>query len=124
VTEQPATGAQLLAPLSGAVVEIGAGDGRNFARYPPAVTQVTAVEPGLRLRARAIQAATAAPVPVTVVPGTAHALPVPDASRRHQLAAADRRLPHRERPGRPGRGGRVRRQPSAPQVLGLARRPG
>jgi hypothetical protein len=35
--------AELLAPLSGAVVEIGAGDGRNLARYPPGVTQVTAV---------------------------------------------------------------------------------
>jgi ubiquinone/menaquinone biosynthesis C-methylase UbiE len=71
---------ELLAPLSGAVIEIGAGDGRNFARYPAAVTHVTAVEPEPRLRARAAQAAALAPVPMTVVPGTAESLPLPDAS--------------------------------------------
>jgi hypothetical protein len=47
--------AELLAPPSGAVVEIGAGDGRNFARYRPAVTRVTAVEPEPRLRARELR---------------------------------------------------------------------
>ena len=43
---------ELLAPLAGQVVEVGAGNGRNFARYPAAVTAVTAVEPEPRLRAR------------------------------------------------------------------------
>jgi ubiquinone/menaquinone biosynthesis C-methylase UbiE len=72
---------ELLAPLSGAVVEIGAGDGRNFARYPPGVTHVTAVEPEPRLRALATRAAAApAPARVTVVPGRAEALPLPAAS--------------------------------------------
>jgi ubiquinone/menaquinone biosynthesis C-methylase UbiE len=71
---------ELLTPLSGAVVEVGAGNGRNFARYPATVTAVTAVEPEPRLRELAVRAATAAPVPVTVVPGTAEALPLPDAS--------------------------------------------
>ena len=71
---------ELLAPLRGSVVEIGAGNGRNFARYPTAVTRVTAVEPEPHLRALATRAAAAAPVPVTVVPGTAEALPVPDAA--------------------------------------------
>jgi len=71
---------ELLAPLAGAVVEVGAGNGRNFARYPAAVSAVTAVEPEPRLRALAQQAAAGAPVPVTVVPGTAEALPLPDAS--------------------------------------------
>jgi len=71
---------ELLAPLSGAVLEVGAGNGRNFARYPAAVTQVTAVEPEPRLRELAGLAARTAPVPVTVVPGTAEALPLPDAS--------------------------------------------
>ena len=70
----------LLAPLSGTVVEVGAGNGRNLARYPPAVTGVTAVEPEPRLRGLAVAAAAAAPVPVTVVAGTAEALPLPDAS--------------------------------------------
>ena len=71
---------ELLAPLAGTVVEVGAGNGRNFARYPPAVTAVTAVEPEPRLRGLAEQAALVAPVPVTVMPGTAEALPLPDAS--------------------------------------------
>jgi ubiquinone/menaquinone biosynthesis C-methylase UbiE len=70
---------ELLAPLSGTVVEVGCGNGRNFARYPAAVTGVTAVEPEPHLRALATRAAAAAPVPVTVVPGTAEALPLPDA---------------------------------------------
>ena len=71
---------ELLAGLHGAVVEIGCGDGRNFARYPAAVTSVTAVEPEPHLRALATRAADVAPVPVTVVPGTAEALPLADAS--------------------------------------------
>jgi ubiquinone/menaquinone biosynthesis C-methylase UbiE len=69
---------ELLAPLSGSVVEIGCGNGRNFARYPAAVTRVTAVEPEPHLRDLATRAAAAAPVPVTVVAGTAEALPLPD----------------------------------------------
>jgi ubiquinone/menaquinone biosynthesis C-methylase UbiE len=72
--------AELLAPLAGSVVEIGAGNGRNFARYPAAVTSVTAVEPEPRLRGLATRSAATAAVPVTVVPGTAEALPLPDAS--------------------------------------------
>lgn len=71
---------ELLAPLSGSVVEIGAGNGRNFTRYPATVTRVTAVEPEPHLRGLATRAAAVAPVPVTVVAGTAEALPVPDAS--------------------------------------------
>jgi ubiquinone/menaquinone biosynthesis C-methylase UbiE len=71
---------ELLADLAGDVVEIGCGNGRNFARYPAAVTSVTAVEPEPHLRALAVRAAEAAPVPVTVVPGVAEALPLADAS--------------------------------------------
>ena len=71
---------ELLADLAGDVVEIGCGNGRNFPRYPAAVTSVTAVEPEPHLRALAVRAAEAAPVPVTVVPGVAEALPLPDAS--------------------------------------------
>ncbi|MFG1707998.1 class I SAM-dependent methyltransferase [Nonomuraea sp. M3C6] len=70
----------LLADLSGQVVEIGAGDGVNFAHYPPAVTRVLAVEPEPRLRERASAAAAAAPVPVEVSAGTAEHLPAADAS--------------------------------------------
>lgn len=71
--------AELLAPLSGRVVEVGCGNGRNFARYPATVTRVTAVEPEPHLRELATRAAAAAALPVTVVPGTAEALPLPDA---------------------------------------------
>jgi ubiquinone/menaquinone biosynthesis C-methylase UbiE len=69
---------ELLAPLSGSVVEVGCGNGRNFARYPAAVSGVTAVEPEPHLRGLATRAAATAPVPVTVVAGTAEALPLPD----------------------------------------------
>lgn len=36
---------RLLAGLSGRVIEVGAGNGLNFARYPASVAQVVAVEP-------------------------------------------------------------------------------
>lgn len=66
---------RLLAGLSGRVVEIGAGNGRNFAHYPETVTEVVAVEPDDTLRRYAAAAARAAGVPVTVVPGHAEDLP-------------------------------------------------
>jgi ubiquinone/menaquinone biosynthesis C-methylase UbiE len=67
---------QLLAGLSGRVLEIGAGNGLNFAHYPPAVSEVVAVEPERSLRESALRAALRAEVPVDVVPGAAEALPV------------------------------------------------
>ncbi|MEW1697288.1 class I SAM-dependent methyltransferase [Streptomyces sp. NPDC093249] len=72
--------AELLSGLSGRVVEIGAGNGLNFAHYPAAVTEVVAVEPEARLRRLAEESAARAPVPVTVLPDTAETLPLPDAS--------------------------------------------
>jgi SAM-dependent methyltransferase len=72
--------ARLLAGLTGRVVEVGAGNGMNFAHYPPSVTEVVAVEPEPYLRARAEEAAVGAPVPVTVVDGTSTSLPLPDGS--------------------------------------------
>ena len=71
---------RLLEGLSGRVLEIGAGDGANFALYPSTVTEVVAVEPERHLRAFAEKAAAQAPVPVTVVTGFADDLPVDDAS--------------------------------------------
>ncbi|MGW0782491.1 class I SAM-dependent methyltransferase [Streptomyces sp. NPDC002913] len=67
---------ELLAGLSGRVVEIGAGNGLNFAHYPGAVSEVMAIEPERNLRRLATDAALRAEVPVDVVPGTAEALPV------------------------------------------------
>ncbi|SBT37506.1 class I SAM-dependent methyltransferase [Micromonospora auratinigra] len=71
---------RLVAGLRGRVVEVGAGNGRMFAHYPPAVTGVLAVEPEPRLRAAGVAAAADAPVPVTVAAGVADALPVDDAT--------------------------------------------
>ncbi|MFC8228460.1 class I SAM-dependent methyltransferase [Streptomyces sp. NPDC057287] len=67
---------ELLAGLSGRVIEIGAGNGLNFAHYPGAVSEVVAIEPERSLRQLAAGAGLRAEVPVDVVPGTAEALPV------------------------------------------------
>jgi len=71
---------QLLAGLSGRVIEIGAGNGLNFKSYPAEVTHVLAVEPEPYLRERARAAAGGAPVPIEVVDGVADPLPAGDAS--------------------------------------------
>ncbi|MDR7276563.1 class I SAM-dependent methyltransferase [Catenuloplanes atrovinosus] len=70
--------ATVAAGLSGRVIEVGAGNGRMFGHYPPAVTEVLAVEPEPRLRAAAGVAARSAPVPIRVVDGLAEALPAAD----------------------------------------------
>lgn len=57
-----------LAGLSGRVLEVGAGTGTNFPFYPDMVREVIALEPEPRLFVKATQAATAATVPVTVLP--------------------------------------------------------
>jgi ubiquinone/menaquinone biosynthesis C-methylase UbiE len=67
---------RLLTGLSGRVIEIGAGNGLNFARYPGTVSEVVAIEPERVLRKLAVEAALRAEVPVDVVPGAAEALPV------------------------------------------------
>ena len=71
---------RMLAGVSGRVVEVGAGSGLNFSHYPTTVGEVVAVEPEPLLRAAAAKAAVRAPVPVTVVDGTAAALPLDDSS--------------------------------------------
>ncbi|GGX68209.1 class I SAM-dependent methyltransferase [Streptomyces fructofermentans] len=67
---------ELLAGLSGRVIEIGAGNGLNFAHYPSTVSEVVAIEPERGLRRLAVTAAMRSDVPVDVVPGVAEALPV------------------------------------------------
>ncbi len=66
---------QLLAGLTGRVLEIGAGNGMNFAHYPDSVAEVVAVEPEPYLRAKAERAAEALARSVSVRPGTAEDLP-------------------------------------------------
>ncbi|MFI5618604.1 class I SAM-dependent methyltransferase [Streptomyces sp. NPDC051567] len=67
---------ELLHGVSGRVIEIGAGNGMNFAHYPRAVCEVVAVEPEQVLRRLAYAAAQRAEVPVDLVPAAAEALPV------------------------------------------------
>ena len=70
---------ELLAGLSGRVLEVGPGTGLNFPHYPVSVREVVAVEPEPFLRGRALAAAAAASVPVRVTDGTAAELPAADA---------------------------------------------
>ncbi|MFB7218957.1 class I SAM-dependent methyltransferase [Streptomyces sp. NPDC056227] len=67
---------ELLADLSGRIIEVGVGNGLNFAHYPPAVSEVVAIEPERTLRQLAVRSALRAGLPVDVVPGAAEALPV------------------------------------------------
>jgi ubiquinone/menaquinone biosynthesis C-methylase UbiE len=71
---------ELLAGLSGRVIEIGAGTGSNFAHYPPTVEEVVAVEPEPYMRRQAQAAAGRAEVRIEVVDGVAERLPAEDCS--------------------------------------------
>ncbi len=71
---------ELLAGLSGTVLEVGPGNGINFEHYPATVERLIAVEPEPYLRSRSEQAAGSAPVAVDVLAGGAEALPLPDGS--------------------------------------------
>lgn len=72
--------ARLLAGLHGDIVEIGAGNGLNFDKYPSTARSVLAVEPEPRLRRSAERAAATAKVPVDVLDTSAEALPFADDS--------------------------------------------
>ena len=71
---------ELLAGLTGRVVEVGAGNGTSFGHYPATVDELVAVEPEPYLRQRAIERAGSAPVRTRVVDGVAEALPLEDGS--------------------------------------------
>ena len=70
----------LVAGLKGRVIEVGAGNGLNFAHYPTEVTSVLAVEPEPRLRQVALENAARVRIPMEVVAGGADRLPVEDES--------------------------------------------
>ncbi len=72
--------ARLLSGLSGRVIELGAGNGKNFPHYPSTVTEVIAVEPEPHLRELAQREAARAPVSIRVAVGVADELPAEDAS--------------------------------------------
>jgi ubiquinone/menaquinone biosynthesis C-methylase UbiE len=69
---------ELLAGLSGRVIEVGAGHGLDFKHYPDTVSEVVAVEPEEYLRELATHAASEATVSVRVVDGLADRLPAED----------------------------------------------
>ena len=72
--------AEVLAPSTGRVVELGAGTGLNFPRYPAAVQEVVAIEPDPHTVKRATRAARGLPTPITVKRAGAEALPLEDSS--------------------------------------------
>jgi ubiquinone/menaquinone biosynthesis C-methylase UbiE len=69
---------RLLAGLTGDVVEVGCGDGRNFRHYPPGVEWVLAIEPDPIAREEAERRATEVSTPIEVVAGEGEALPAAD----------------------------------------------
>ena len=69
-----------LAGLAGSVIEVGAGNGLNFAHYPAEVAGVVAVEPDPYLRRIAEEHAGRAPVAVEIRDGVAERLPGKDGS--------------------------------------------
>jgi ubiquinone/menaquinone biosynthesis C-methylase UbiE len=71
---------ETLAGLSGRVLELGAGNGRNFGFYPAEVAEVLAIEPEPFMRQRAVEAAADAAVPIRVIDATADELPLADSS--------------------------------------------
>jgi ubiquinone/menaquinone biosynthesis C-methylase UbiE len=71
---------EMLAGLTGRVIEVGAGNGLNFQHYPDTVEEVVAVEPEAYLRQRAQESAANASVQIHVVDGLADRLPVDDGS--------------------------------------------
>lgn len=78
---------ELLAGLSGKVIEVGAGNGLNFSLYPETVEKVLAVEPEPLLRKAAVEEARKAPVEIEVMDGVASALPAGDASQDAAIAS-------------------------------------
>lgn len=71
---------RLLAGLTGRVIEVGAGNGLNFAHYPSQVTSILAVEPEPRLREIAQRHAALSAANIDIVDGVAEQLPAGDAS--------------------------------------------
>jgi ubiquinone/menaquinone biosynthesis C-methylase UbiE len=71
---------QLLAGLTGRVVEVGCGEGANFVHYPAEVSEVAGVEPEPYLLARAAARTRDLDGPITVVDGSAEHPPADNGS--------------------------------------------
>lgn len=100
---------ELLAPLTGTVVEIGAGTGRNVSLYPAGVDHLVLCEPDCHMHARLMRVAARRPA-TTISEAPAEALDLPDASADAvvstlvlcSVAAPDRALAEVRRVLRPG----------------------
>jgi ubiquinone/menaquinone biosynthesis C-methylase UbiE len=77
----------LLAPLEGSVLEIGAGTGSNLPFFPPLVTSLVLSEPDRHMRARLLDATAASDRKVDVISAPAERLPFPDGSFDAVVAA-------------------------------------
>jgi ubiquinone/menaquinone biosynthesis C-methylase UbiE len=71
---------EMLAGLTGRVIEVGPGNGINFEHVPETVEELIAVEPEPYLRGVAKRAADGLPLKVRVVDGSAEDLPAEDGS--------------------------------------------
>jgi ubiquinone/menaquinone biosynthesis C-methylase UbiE len=71
---------ELLAGLTGRVIEVGPGNGINFEHVPETVDELIAVEPEPYLRRAAERIAADLPLTIRVVGGTAEDLPAEDGS--------------------------------------------
>ena len=70
-----------LPPSATRIAEVGLGAGPNLRYYPKkSVKEIVAIEPNEFMRPYALNAAAAADVALTWLPGVAEALPLPDAS--------------------------------------------
>lgn len=79
------TRARVAGGLSGQVLEVGFGSGRNVPHYPDAVERVWAVDPATAARRIAAKRISASSVPVEFVGLDGQHLSLPDASADHVL---------------------------------------
>jgi ubiquinone/menaquinone biosynthesis C-methylase UbiE len=102
--------AQVCDGLSGEVLEVGFGSGRNVPHYPPAVERVHAVDPATVGRQLAVKRLATTSVPVEFIGLNGEDLPLEDASVDHVLTTwtlctipdVDRALAEMRRVLRPG----------------------